>query len=209
MALLMELSRNSGARSPAHAGPVLCAEVRKTVLGPALVLSFLLSCCGIRAQISREYDVKAVFLFNFAQFVDWPAEAFPNIEAPLTIGVLGIDPFGLALSEVVKNETVRNRKVVVHHFQRVEEVGLCHILFISRSEARRLPQILAELSDRPILTVSDMDEFALKGGMIRFYTDRGKVRFRINNAAARSAHVTISSKLLRLAEAPSPEPEPQ
>jgi hypothetical protein len=165
----------------------------------------LLNGCAALGQVSREYDVKAVFLFNFAQFVDWPADAFPTPETPFTIGILGSDPFGRALDDVVREERVRNRKVVVRHFQRVEEVRVCHILFIGTSEARRLPQILAELQGRPILTVSELDQFAPQGGMIRFYTEAAKVRLRINNEAARLAHLTISSKLLRLADVFNPD----
>lgn len=176
-------------------------------LPPPLVLALwlLLNGCAALGQVSREYDVKAVFLFNFAQFVDWPADAFPTPETPFTIGILGSDPFGRALDDVVREERVRNRKVVVRHFQRVEEVRVCHILFIGTSEARRLPQILAELQGRPILTVSELDQFAPQGGMIRFYTEAAKVRLRINNEAARLAHLTISSKLLRLADVFNPD----
>lgn len=153
--------------------------------------------------------MKAVFLLNFAQFIDWPADAFPDAEAPFVIGILGVDPFRRSLDDVVRNETVRNRKVVVRHFARVEDLRLCHILFIGTSEERLLPRILAELNRRPILTVSEIEGFVNDGGMIRFYMQDAKVRFRINNEAARAAHLTISSKLLRVAEVLTPNPPPE
>jgi YfiR/HmsC-like len=163
----------------------------------------------VQGQVSREYDVKAVFLLNFAQFIDWPPEAFPDPEAPFVIGILGADPFRRTLEDVVRNETLRDRKVVVRRFQRVEDLGSCHILFISTSEERALPRIVTELKGRPILTVSEIEDFAQAGGMIRFYIPDAKVRFRINNEAARAAHLMISSKLLRLAEVVTPNPSPE
>ena len=154
------------------------------------------------AQAARasEYQVKAAFLFNFAQFVDWPAEAFPNSDAPLVIGVLGDDPFGSFLDRLVVNERLRGRPFQVRRYESVDEIKTCHILFINRSAGNRPEVILVGLSQRPILTVSDADGFAGNGGMIRFVTDRNRIRLQINLGAVDAAHLTISSKLLRVAE---------
>jgi hypothetical protein len=153
-----------------------------------------------QAQVSRESDVKAVFLLNFAQFVEWPLDAFQDSDAPFVIGILGSDPFENTLDQIVQKERVRSRPVSVEHYRRVDEATSCHILFISPSETRRLPLILRALQGRPILTVSDVDGFARQGGMIRFVTENAKVRLLINNDAARAARLVISTKLLRLAE---------
>lgn len=147
-----------------------------------------------------EYQLKAVFLFNFAQFVEWPASAFPSPETPLVIGVLGEDPFGPYLDETVRGEKVNDRPLVVRRYQSVEEITTCHILFISRAEEGRLKGILDSLRGRSVLTVSDADRFATRGGMIRFVTDHHRIRFRINLEAARAANLTLSSKLLRPAQ---------
>jgi hypothetical protein len=157
---------------------------------------------ALAAQATRapEYQVKAVFLFNFAQFVDWPADAFPASDAPLVICVLGDDPFGPFLDQTVANERLRGRPFQVRRYQRVDPIPTCHILFISRSTADRPEAILAGLKHRPIVTVSDADGFAQRGGMIRFVTDRNRVRLQINLEAVDAAHLTISSKLLRVAE---------
>jgi hypothetical protein len=152
---------------------------------------------GVRAS---EYQVKAVFLFNFAQFVDWPAEAFPASDTPLVICVLGNDPFGGALDQTVRDERRGGRPFLVRRHRSVDEIKTCHILFISRSEGDRPQAILAGLKQRPILTVSDADRFAERGGMIRFVTDRNRIRIQLNLAATEAAHLTISSKLLRVAE---------
>jgi hypothetical protein len=147
-----------------------------------------------------EYQLKAVFLFNFAQFVQWPSNAFPDPQAPLVIGVLGEDPFGAFLDETVLHEKVNNRSLVVRRYRRPEEIQSCHILFISRSESGQLEKILTRLKDRNILTVGDDDQFARRGGIIRLITEQNKIRLRINLEAAKAAHLTISSKLLRPAE---------
>ena len=150
--------------------------------------------------ISREHQVKAVFLFNFAQFVQWPAAAFSGASSPIVIGILGEDPFGAYLDETVLGEKVNNRPVEVQRYSRVEDIKTCHILFISRSEAGQLEQILVSLKDRSLLVVGDGDDFARRGGMIRLATIQNKVRLIINVDAAQVANLTISSKLLRSAE---------
>ena len=169
----------------------------------ALLLSGALKLSAKTAS-PTEYQLKAVFLFNFAQFVDWPQESFPEAQTPLVIGVLGEDPFGTYLDEIVGGETVNNRQLEIQRYRRVDEMKTCHILFISQSESKRLEQIVADLKGRSILTVSDSLGFTRYGGMIRFVTDKNKLRLRINLEAATAANLTISSKLLRPAEIVTP-----
>jgi len=155
---------------------------------------------GLSQTTSTENNLKAVYLFHFAQFVEWPEAAFPDAQTPLVIGVLGEDPFGGYLEETVRGEKVNNRPLVIERYRRAEEIRICHILFISRSEADRLEKIFAELKGRNILTVGDFDGFTKSGGMMRFVTEKNKTRLRINLEAAKAARLTISSKLLRPAE---------
>jgi hypothetical protein len=162
----------------------------------------LVSAARLGAQTGQasEAQVKAVFLFNFAQFVDWPPEAVPDSEAPLVIGILGGDPFGDLLDATVRGEHRGARPFAVRRFQRVEDITRCDILFIGRPVADRPEEILARLKNRPILTVSDADGFAERGGMIGLVTDRSRIRLQLNLTATEAAHLTISSKLLRVAE---------
>jgi hypothetical protein len=150
--------------------------------------------------VSKEYQVKAVFLFNFAQFVEWPPSAFADASSPIVIGVLGEDPFGAYLDETVRGEKVGNRPLVVQRYRRVDEIKTCHVLFISRSDADHLEQILVSLKDRSLLIVGDGDDFAQRGGMIRLATVQNKIRLIINVGAAQVANLTISSQLLRSAD---------
>jgi hypothetical protein len=171
----------------------------------ALVLLFA-NRPGLSAQtgISKEYQIKAVFLFNFAQFVEWPTNAFPEAQTPLIIGILGNNPFETYLDGTVQGEKVNGHPLVVQRFSRAEDLKKCQILFISQSESKRVNRILANLKGQNILTVSDIDGFAKNGGVIRFVTEQNKIRFRINLEAAKNANLTVSSKLLRLAEIVEP-----
>ncbi len=181
-----------------------CPGFRAWVLAAWLLLGGL--DLPAQTNVSKEYQIKAAFIFNFAQFVEWPPEAFPEKETPLVVGVLGDDPFKGFLGELLHGEKAGNRPLGIEYYRRVEEIKQCHILFISNSESKRLAQILARLKDRSILTVGEADGFAVNGGMIRFLPEGSKVRFRINNEAARAVRLSISFKLLRLAEiVPAPK----
>lgn len=166
-----------------------------------LVVALLACALGLEAAPSAantlEYKIKAVFLLNFTQFVQWPPKAFPDAGAPVVIGILGEDPFDDFIDQVVKGEKVDDRTVQVRRFSDVAQVDACNVLFISRSESGDIRQILAKLKGRAILTVSDSDNFTRFGGMIRFYEDENRVRLRINNEEALSEGLKISSKLLR------------
>jgi hypothetical protein len=163
------------------------------------LLALLWCSLATNAQtVSKEYQVKAAFLFNFAQFVDWPPAAFTNADMPFTIGILGRDPFGAALEDTVQGETVSNRKIVIERAQTVDGLKNCQVIFVCLSEKNHLPAILSALDARPILTVSEIEGFDQLGGGINFYRDGGKVRFEVNPAAARRDGLKVSSQLLSL-----------
>jgi hypothetical protein len=150
--------------------------------------------------VSHEYPLKAVFLFNFAQFTDWPTNAFDAPDAPLVIGILGNDPFGTLLDDVVRDEIVKGRKFIVERYHDVEGIKACHILFISQSEAQHLDKIVTALKGKSILTVSDISNAAYRGVCVRFITENNRIHLRVNMNALEEANLTMSSKLLRLSE---------
>lgn len=159
---------------------------------------------GFQAHQPSADQVKAVFLFNFAQFVTWPESAFAEPHAPLVIGVLGADPFGTYLDETVRDERVRGHPLAVRRFENVEDVKGCQILFVSRSEFGHLGEVLGSLKGKPILTVADAADFVQRGGMIRFVFESNRIRLKINPAAAEAVGLTISSKLLHVADVVTP-----
>ena len=149
------------------------------------------------AEVFDEYQVKANFLRNFAQFIEWPSEAFRETNSPICIGVLGEDAGGLALrlDRAVKDESVKGRKFEIKKSQRLEDLKTCHILFICQSEKGKAVQILTELEKTSAVTVSEMPGFAHRGGIFNFFLQGTKVRFEINFDVATRRNLRISSQL--------------
>ncbi len=147
---------------------------------------------------AQEHQVKAAFVYNFAKFVDWPPER-ADARQPVVIGVFGKDPLGPALEQIVQGKTINQRPLVLLRSTHVPDVRACHVLFISPSERKRLPEILETLDGSATLTVSELDDFLQLGGMINLVLNDNKVRFEISEAAARRTRLRISSKLLSLA----------
>jgi hypothetical protein len=166
----------------------------------AFMLILLFFCAPVMAQEAlSEYQVKAAYLFNFLKFVDYPSEAFADPLAPIVVGVVGEDPFGSALPQVVTGKTVAGRDLVIRLYRPGEDLRGAHILFISASERKRLPMILSSLRGSSVLTVSDMAGFLDAGGMIQFLNENDRVRFAINMDSTSRAKLKMSSKLLSLA----------
>jgi len=147
---------------------------------------------------STEYRLKAAFLYNFLKFVDWPAQAFPRKDTPLTICLAG-DPFGGRLDEIIQGETISGRPVAVRR-TKDEQLQDCHIVYVSRSESQRSAGIIKAAENASILTVGESEDFIAKGGMIRFTEKGNRLHFQINPDAAERASLKVSSRLLRLAD---------
>jgi hypothetical protein len=154
---------------------------------------------GATAPVS-EYQLKAVFLFNFAHFVEWPPAALPRDKAPFIIGVLGKDPLGASLEEVLRGENVNQHPLAVEHYRNAAEIGDCQILFIPSAEIGQLEAILTALKGKSTLTVTDADPPAARGVVIVLVKRDNRIRLRIDLQAAKASNLTISSKLLRPAE---------
>ena len=149
---------------------------------------------------TSEYDVKAAFLFHFAQFVEWPEEAFLSAESPLTYCTVGEDVFGGEMDESVKGKLIGNRPLRVLHLREREPINGCQVLFIGAAQKGRQTEELASANGRPMLTVGETADFAQEGGIIGFFLEDKKVRFEINVGAAEKARLKISAKLLVLAK---------
>jgi hypothetical protein len=162
------------------------------------------TCCCAGSQRCL-YQIKAAFLFNFAQFIEWPSTAFTNTDSPICIGVLGENSFGTALEETVQGGTVQSRKLMVKHSRRIEDLRDCQMIFVSKSERARIAEILSNLNSRPVVTVSETEGFARRGGIINFYLEGTKVRFEINPSVAKQEGLKFSSELLRLGKIVEPE----
>jgi hypothetical protein len=152
-----------------------------------------------QAPTATERQVKAVFLFNFTQFTAWPDDAFSTSETPFVIGIIGEDPFGKYLDDVVAGEKANGHTLIVKRFKSVEDAKNCQLLFVNISDPEKLKLLMGELKGRSILTVSDHSDFLKSGGMVRFFTKDNKIQFQINPDTVKTENLSMSSKLLRLA----------
>lgn len=162
------------------------------------LIALLLSIAA-RATAPDEYQVEAVFLLHFTQFVEWPVQA-ADPHKPFVIGVLGRDPFGSALDDSVRGESVKGRPLMVKRFASAADLSPCEILFIDRSAVKEADQVIGSISHSGTLTVSNFDVPAPADVIIRFINEDRRIRLRINVDYARTAGLTISSKLLRPAQ---------
>jgi hypothetical protein len=154
----------------------------------------------LNAAAPSEYALKSVFLYNFCRFIDWPNAAFSSPNEPLTIGIVGQDPFGALLNEAIAGESYHGRPIRIEHYRNARDIRPCHLLFVSRSEAGETSEILATVAGKSVVTVGETEAFIDKGGMIALTADQNRVRLRINPTTLRRANVDVSSKLLRVAE---------
>lgn len=167
----------------------------------ALVITWVViaaPCLHAQKSGPTENEVKSAYLYNFAKFVEWPAKA-TSTAAGFTICVLGDDTFGSTLETTISGESINGKKVLVKRVAKLQDEVSCHILFISSSQRSRLKEILAELDNTSVLTVSDIPEFTRRGGMIQFVVEANKVRFEVNLTSAERTGLTLSSQLLKVA----------
>ncbi|SRR6266498_1135962 len=148
-----------------------------------------------------EYQVKAVWLLNFARFVQWPATAFSNAHSPVVVGVLGKDPFGRDLEKALEGKSVQGRSFQIKRVSTDLEMRGCHILFVAASERRRARDLPEKLKGACVLTVGESEEFLDQGGIINFLLKDKTVRFEINLKAAQPAELKLDANLLKVAVA--------
>jgi hypothetical protein len=165
------------------------------------LLAALICPTGVSAgnSMQRQYEIKAAYLYNFINYIEWPESAFPPAGGTITIGIVGENPFGSALDPLMGKQ-VKGRTIALKQITDTKDFDQCQIVFISASEKQHLPELLEKLKDLRVLTVSEMDGFAEHGGIINFISERNKVRFEINPDAARRLGLNISSELLKLAK---------
>ena len=142
--------------------------------------------------------VKAAFLPRFARYVIWPPAAMPRGSDPFVLCVLGKDPFGAALDQAVRTQSIDGRRILVRRMDTAAGAGACHIAFVEGSRTRPAGQIIAALDGKPVLTVTDADSGGQRG-IIHFVVMGGRVRFFIDQSSAARRGLTVSSRLLALA----------
>jgi YfiR/HmsC-like len=166
-----------------------------------VLFSYPSSLVSTRAQSSPgEYQLKAAFIFHFAQLVDWPADALGPENRPISLCTAGEDTPPGVLEATVQGKQIGSHPLEVRRLRERDSPLGCHILFLAGRDKKRTVAILDSVNDAPILTVGESEGFAQQGGMIGFCLQENKVRFDVNLKAAQRANLRISSRLLLLAK---------
>lgn len=178
-----------------------------------VVAVLLIAMLGTLAGASRQdvdeqkvAKVKSAFLFKFTGFIRWPDNRFADEAAPIVIGILGADPFGTTLDDTVAGRTVANRPVVIRRITTnrsddavLKDIAACHILYIGKSEAARLKTWLDATKGTDTLTVSSLERFARRGGMVGFILEDRRILFEMNLDLVKGTRLKVSGKLLKVA----------
>jgi hypothetical protein len=155
----------------------------------------------VHAQsVTKEYQLKAAFLYNFTKFIEWPPQRFATPTSPIIIGVLGDNPFGAELMKAVADRTQNGHTFVVTNLASINDATAVHLLFVPRGGETQLKDQLPELHAAGVLTVGENEAFATMAGIITFSMEADKIRFEVNMEAAERAGLKVSSKLLQLAK---------
>lgn len=149
---------------------------------------------------AEEYEIKAVYFYNLGSFATWPESAFVD-NTQVNLCILGEDPFGETLDFIVqKNKTIKERPVMVKRLSKIEQAKGCHLLFIDDSMKPKLDSIFSWLKSQPVLSVSDIKNFVVKGGMIEFYRRDNKVRLQLDPVTLDEAGLKVSAQLMKIAK---------
>lgn len=185
------------------------------VLAAGLLAGSVSASPDTKSSASREYKIKAAFLYNFLKTVDWPKDALADSNEPIVIGLIGKDQFGSAF-DPAKEKNVKGKKIIIKRFKgfgqrsddkdetksqaEVEALRKCHLLFVCSSEKAGFKEIIQAVRDHSVLTVGELDGFLEAGGIINFIPKAQKGEFEINVPASKHARLSISSKLIRIAK---------
>src|ERR1700724_87213 len=191
--------------------------IKRRLRAALAILPILLAGAWLNAQNtsgSSEYLIKAGFIYNFANLVQWPSTSFAQPDSPIVIVILGEDHFGTTLDRALEGKKVNARPFVIKRARSVFELQRtlgpqkdCQILYVSSSEMPHLGEAIQVLKGAPVLTIGETPGFARSGGIINLILEDNKVRFEVNVQAARDADLNISSRLLALARIVPPPGE--
>jgi hypothetical protein len=159
---------------------------------------FALCVWQARAQEATEGVLKGAFIYNFAKFTEWPEDVLRSNE-PLIACVVGDDAVADALARNIKDRLIAGHPVMVAT-RTADALQGCHVLYVSSGSARAVAQAVASVATSPVLTISDVDEFARAGGIAQLFVEGGKMRFRVNLGSVKRSGLQLSSRLLSLAE---------
>ncbi len=155
--------------------------------------------CWCRGDEPAQARVEAAFVYNFTQFVEWPADAFLTKDAPFVVAVVGEDPLGGGLERAMAGKMACGRPIVVKHFASADRIEGCQVVFVPAAQDAAAAGILAKAANHPVLTVGQTDAFMQTGGAIRLLVEDGRIKFQLDPDVVDAAKLKASAKLMKLA----------
>jgi len=177
-----------------HRMPSIAIKRRLAAIAALMALTALIG----HAQDVTEPSLKAAFVYNFAKFTEWPADVLPAAGS-FTACVLDDGPVGDALERAVRGRQLSGRQVNVLRVRPTSALRTCNLLFVSGLSEAQVSAVVSAVHGMPVLTISDIDDFARLGGIAHVFVENGKMRFDLNLELARRSRLQLSSKLLTLA----------
>jgi hypothetical protein len=151
-------------------------------------------------EASREYRIKAAYLYQFGRYIEWPPKSFPAADSPFIIGVMKQDPILPDLEQIAKLKKIQNRTIRILKFTGVSDVQTCHILYLSKTVAAETQsELIRKMARTGTLVVGDDPTTLEVGGVMQFVVEDNKIRIVISQKAAKREGLTISAKLLQVA----------
>ncbi len=172
------------------------------------LLAFCCSLCltpatrlGAQTATSKEYEIKAAFIYRLTQFMEWPTNRFSSSSEPIILCIAGTDPFGSAIDTVLQNQKVGERGIEIRRLEASATAAHtnCHLMFMGASAAAETGKIFSDLHDRAVLTIGEEEEFTRKGGHVRLFIQDNKLRFEVNIAAFERSGLKLHSQVMKLA----------
>lgn len=176
----------------------MLTSLRTYLAAGCLIGALSLSAGSIYAQDNKEYLVKAAFIYNFTKFVEWPGDKAISKQSSVDVCMVGDSGMAETAAVFKKASTVKLSISLVRE-KNISNLGHCHIVFISGGESGKLPGLLEAMKGRPILTVSDIDDFAEQGGMIGFVMVGDNIKLAANTKVAAASGLRIDAQLLEVA----------
>lgn len=175
-------------------------QIRPYLLAIAIALFVVLPCLRGSAQKTSDAQVEAAYIYNFAKFIEWPAQKFSSANAPIRFCVLNDFAFQPFLERTVSGKSISGHPLEVVLIRDASEGVQCHVLYINSAQERQVRRAFELLRNSSVLTVGETDAFVEEGGVINFFLQDDQVQFRINHKAAKQSSLYLSSRLLSVAK---------
>lgn len=176
------------------------AGLARALIACAACLFLMFTQAQTQLPALKEHEVRALYLFNFTKYLEWPSSPTNASDKPFVFGFLGDCPVRSDLQRVIETRTVGNRPVKIQVFTNAADMAACHVLYVRPEDMERWNRIREVLGNKPVLTVGEQNGFLNQGGMIEFVRHDIHIRFRVNAPVLRQSGLTVSSKLLAIAE---------